>query len=56
MKYDLELKGVDTKLCLNDGLWDGTLALDDVPEKQGLDSLRLGPICLYQTWPQVSQP
>lgn len=47
---DLEAKGVDTKLFLNNGLWNSMLPSDDVSEKQGLDSLRLGPICLYQTW------
>ena len=45
------MKRVDIKLCLNNGLWDCMLALDDVLMKQGLNFLCLGPICLYQAQP-----
>jgi hypothetical protein len=49
-KDNLEAERVDIELCLYNGLWNCMLASDDVPEKQGLDSLQLSPICLYQTW------
>lgn len=32
-KYDLKVEGMETKLYLNNGMSDYTLALDDAPEK-----------------------
>ena len=40
-KNGLESKGVNTKLCLNNGMQNDSLASDDVPKKQGLDSLSM---------------
>jgi hypothetical protein len=40
-KDNLEEEWLDTKLCLNNGVWNCTFAIYDVPEKQGLDSLQL---------------
>lgn len=34
---DLNAEGVDTELCVNNGLRDSTLASDNAPEKQGLN-------------------
>lgn len=48
---NVKVKGVDIKLYLNNGPRNYTLTLDDAPEKQGLDSLHLGLVCLYQAWP-----
>jgi hypothetical protein len=46
VENDLEVEWVDTKLYLNNGLWNFPLVVDDALEKQGLDSLHLGPIYL----------
>ena len=43
---EIKAKGVETELCLNSGLWNRSLAADNAPEKQGLDSLKSSPIYL----------
>jgi hypothetical protein len=43
---DLEAEWVDTELCLNNWMQNRPLAVDDAPEKYGLDSLYTGLICL----------
>ena len=56
-KNDFESKGVDTKLCLNNGMQNGALASDDAPEKQGLDSLSLWAESVFiKLGPQISEP
>jgi hypothetical protein len=50
VKDNLEAEWVDIELCLYNGQCNCTFAFDDAPEKQGLDSLQLSPISLYQTW------
>jgi hypothetical protein len=47
-KDNLEAKRLDVELCLNNGMWNRTFASNDGSEKQGLNSLQLGPIYLYQ--------
>jgi hypothetical protein len=47
-KDNLKVKWLDIELCLNNGLWNYMFASDDAPKKQGLNSLQLSPICLYQ--------
>jgi hypothetical protein len=49
-KNNLEAKWLDTKLCLNNGLWDCTFAFDDEPEKQGMNSFQPSPIYLCKAW------
>jgi hypothetical protein len=45
-KNGLEVEWVDTELYMNNGLWNRPLAADDALEKQRMDSLCIGPICL----------
>ena len=47
-KDDLKVEGVDIEICMNNGPRNSMLALDDVLDKQGLNTLHVGPICLYQ--------
>ena len=46
-KDDLKVEGVDTEICLKNGLQNNTLALDDALDKQSLNTLHVGSICLY---------